>query len=164
MPPKINTLIVPATTTIPFFYRLILTTIEPLLALGGVLLVLAVPATYLIVVTRHRHDVSFDKDSRFLYTTLGGSWLYFAFVEAIVLRCFDDQRLWRLLCAGMLLSDGGYCHAAAQAVGGWSVWARVGEWTVEDHLAFWLTAPMVIVRVLVVLRVGFKEGEGRKVK
>ncbi|KAG5929168.1 hypothetical protein E4U42_006896 [Claviceps africana] len=149
---------VPASTTIPFPYRLILTTIEPLLALGGVLLVLASPATYLASMTRHR--VSFVPDSAFLYTSLGGSWLYFAFVEAVVLRCFDDQRLWRLLCAGMLLSDGAFCHSVAQAVGGWAVWVRIGEWTMEDHLAFWTTAPMVAVRLLVVLGIGFETRRG----
>ncbi|KAG5975159.1 hypothetical protein E4U55_007824 [Claviceps digitariae] len=154
MPPKITT----ATTIIPLPYRLLLTTIEPLLALAGALLVLTSPATYLASMTRHH--ASFDQSSTFLYTSLAGSWLYFAFVEAIVLRCLDDPRLWRVLCAGMLLSDGAYCHSIAQAVGGWAVWVRVGEWTVEEWLGFWMTAPLVLVRVLVVLGVGFGRGGG----
>ncbi|KAG5995756.1 hypothetical protein E4U43_002970 [Claviceps pusilla] len=154
MPSKINASAVPATTTIPYSYRLILTTIEPILALAGAVLVLANPATYLASMTRHSGSI--DKNSAFLYTSLSGSWLYFAFVEAIVLRCFDDQRLWRLLCAGMLLSDGGFCHSAAQAVGGWTIWARVGDWTMEEHMEFWTTAPMVAVRLLIVLGIGFK--------
>ena len=61
---------------------------------------------------------TFRADTRFLYTELAGAWLYFAFVEVIVLRLFDDLRLWRLLCLGMLLSDVPYFYSTAQAVGG----------------------------------------------
>lgn len=162
MPSKTNAPIIPATTTIPFPYRFILTTIEPLLSFGGAILVLASPAKYLASVTRH--PVPFASSSTFIYTSLGGSWLYFAFVEAVVLRLFDDQRLWRLLCAGMLLSDGAFCHSLAQAVGGWAAWGDLGSWTVWDHLVFWTTAPMLAVRVLLVLGVGLRRGEGIKVK
>jgi len=150
-----------ASAAIPFAYRLILTTVEPLLAAGGALLVLRTPAEYLSTMTRG--SGAFAAGSTFLYTELGGAWLYFAFVEAVVLRVFDDVRLWRLLCAGMLLSDAAYCHSAAQAVGGWAAWAHLAAWTSEDHLVFWTTAPMVLVRILVVLGVGVRtEAEQRK--
>jgi hypothetical protein len=97
-----------------------------------------------------------------LYTELGGAWLYFAFVEAVVLRQFDDLRLWRLLCAAMLLSDVAYCHSVAQAVGGWGPWLVLSDWTVADHAVFWSTAPFALVRVLVVLGVGVRNVPGKK--
>ena len=158
-----ETAVIPASAAVPLLYRLCLTTIEPLFAVNGALLVFRNPGTYLSMMTRDA--VSFTEPSTFLYTTAGGSWLYFAFVEAVVMRLFDDLRLWRVLCAGMLLSDVAYCHAIAQAVGGWAVYADVTTWTKDDHAVFWATAPLVLVRILVVLGIGVKTGpSARKVK
>jgi hypothetical protein len=69
-----------------------------------------------------RGVVDFASEMSFLHTGLDGAWLYFAFVEAVVFRMSDDERLWRFLCAGMLLSDLAWCHSAAQAVGEWIIW------------------------------------------
>lgn len=156
-PPKQT---VSASATVPFIYGLLLTTLEPLFAANGAILVFRTPGAYLSTMTRH--GAAFTAGSTFLYTSLGGSWLYFAFVEAVVLRAYDDLRLWRLLCAGMLLSDVAFCHSAAQAVGGWARWLDLGAWTMDDHLVFWGTAPFVLVRVLLVLGVGVKAVDGRK--
>jgi hypothetical protein len=136
-------------------YRLIITTIEPLFAASGALLAFRDPQSYLATMTRH--SIAFTAGSTFLYTELGGAWLYFAFNEAVVLRLFDDLRLWRLLCFGMLLSDVAYCHSAAQAVGGWRAWAILGDWTAEDWVVFWTTTPMVLTRILIVLGIGLKK-------
>lgn len=77
-----------AKTAVPFVYRLILLTIEPFFAVMGSILVFRDPATYAGSTTRHL--VSFTPDTKFLYTALGGSWLFFAFVEAVILRFFDE--------------------------------------------------------------------------
>ncbi|KAK2614852.1 hypothetical protein N8I77_001648 [Diaporthe amygdali] len=143
-----------ATASVPRIYRLILLTIEPFFALMGAILVLVDASTYLGGITRH--SVAFEPDTTFLYTALGGSWLYFAFVEAVVLRLFDDLALWRVLCTGMLLSDAAFCHSTAQAVGGWGVYVNMGDWTPEDWVALVTTAPMVLTRILLVLGVGIK--------
>ncbi|KAK1764944.1 hypothetical protein QBC33DRAFT_456243 [Phialemonium atrogriseum] len=154
---------VSATASIPFTYRLILTTLEPLFATSGAILAFRTPGQYLSTMTRH--STAFADNTTFLYTELGGAWLYFAFVEAVVLRAFDDLRLWQLLCAGMLLSDAAYCHSAAQAVGGWGSWATLSEWTVEDWVVLVTTAPMVLVRVLIVLGVGVRHARlGEKIE
>ncbi|KAL1848936.1 hypothetical protein VTK73DRAFT_9981 [Phialemonium thermophilum] len=145
---------VSAEASVPFVYRLVLTTIEPLFATSGALMAFRSPAAYLSTMTRGA--TFFLPDTAFVYTELGGAWLLFAFLEAVVLRAFDDLRLWRLLCAGMLLSDAAYCHSAAQAVGGWAQWVVLSRWTAEDWLVFWSTAPMVLVRVLIVLGVGVR--------
>lgn len=79
---------VSAKTAVPFLYRTILLTIEPFLAVMGSILVFRDPATYAGSTTRHL--VSFTPNTKFLYTALGGSWLYFALVEAVVLRFFDE--------------------------------------------------------------------------
>lgn len=143
-----------ATSSIPLAYRLLITTVEPALALGGALLALTTPAAYLATMTRDTGI--FTSNSEFLYTELGGAWLYFAFVEAVVLRLHDDLRLWRVLCLGMLLSDVAYCHSAAQAVGGWGSWAMLADWTAQDWVVLVTTAPMVLARLLIVLGVGVR--------
>ncbi|PVH90336.1 hypothetical protein DM02DRAFT_43575 [Periconia macrospinosa] len=78
---------VPATASIPLVYRLILTTIEPLLAVLGALLAFHNPGEYISTMTRN--FASFAASAAFLYTELGGAWLHFAFNEAIVLRMLD---------------------------------------------------------------------------
>ncbi|EFY96262.1 hypothetical protein X797_008477 [Metarhizium robertsii] len=144
--------VVSASDSVPLSYRLLLTVVEPLFAVNGAILVLLAPERYLSTVTRH--GGTFAAESTFLYTLLGGAWLYFAFVEAVVMRACDDVRLWRLLCAGMLVSDVAFCHSAAQAVGGWTSWADLSAWTLDDHLVLWATVPFLVVRVLVVLGIG----------
>jgi hypothetical protein len=152
-------LTVSATASVPYIYRLTLTTLEPLFAVNGAFLAFIAPQSYLSTMTRETATVS--PDTRFLYTELGGAWLYFAFVEAVVLRQYDDLRLWRLLCVAMLLSDATYCHSVAQAVGGWGPWLDLSRWTVADHAVFWSTAPCALVRLLLVLGVGVR-GQGTK--
>lgn len=149
-----------ATSSLPFIYTLILTTVEPIFATLGAIMALSDPASYLAAMSRD--GVAFSAPTAFLYTELAGAWLYFAFVEVVVLRLYDDLRLWRLLCAGMLLSDAAYAHSAAQAVGGWASWAALAEWTAMDCWVFATTAPMLAVRVLLVLGVGVRTGKGKK--
>lgn len=144
-----------ATAAIPYIYRLILTTIEPVFATSGAVLAFRDPGGYLSTMTRN--SASFEPNTAFLYTELGGSWLYFSFIEAVVLRRFNDLRLWKYLCFAMLLSDAAYCHSVAQAVGGWGAWSSLSHWTTEDWVVFFTTAPMTIVRILIVLGVGLKE-------
>lgn len=147
---------------IPWPYRLILTTVEPLFALAGAALVLRSPAGYLATMTRDavHYPTEGGPLSAFLYTQLGGGWLYFAFVEAVVLRLYPtDTRLWWLLCVGMLLSDTAYAHGCAQAVGGWAAWVDVAQWTRDDWTVFWTTAPMITARVCFVLGIGVGGGK-----
>ncbi|OAR01510.1 hypothetical protein LLEC1_02608 [Akanthomyces lecanii] len=152
--------ITPASAAVPLVFRLVLTVLEPLAALNGAWMCLRSPGSYLAIMTRGAAPLAASET--FMYTTVGGSWMYFAFIQAVVMRLFDDVRLWRYLCAGILISDAAYCHAIAQAVGGWSVWLDVASWTKDDHMVFWATWPLVVVRILVVLGVGIKKVPGQK--
>ncbi|KAF6806742.1 hypothetical protein CSOJ01_08645 [Colletotrichum sojae] len=144
----------PASSAVPLAYQFLITTLEPVFALLGAVMTLHTPHQYLAGVTRNA--VPFAEDTRFLYSQMAGGWLFFAFVEAVVLRMFDDADLWRFLAAGMLLSDAAYCHGSAQAVGGWAAWSDRGNWTVEDYVILGTTAPFVIARILLVLGVGVR--------
>lgn len=163
MEPKHHTMadktITPATAAVPFLFRFILTVLEPLAALSGAWMCLRDPGSYKTIMTRDAFP--FAASETFMYTTVGGSWIYFSFIEAVVMRLFDDVRLWRFLCAGILINDAAYCHAIAQAVGGWNVWLDVSGWTKDDHVVFWSTMPLVIVRILIVSGVGLKKVPGR---
>ncbi|KAK2031337.1 hypothetical protein LX32DRAFT_637324 [Colletotrichum zoysiae] len=145
--------VVKASAAVPGIYQLILT-IEPIFAILGSVMVLHTPHQYLAGMTRN--EIPYAPNTQFLYTQLGGAWLYFAFIEGVVLRLFDDLNLWRVICAGMLLSDAAYFHSTAQAVGGWDVWLDRSAWTVEDYAVFCTTAPMLIVRCLIVLGIGIR--------
>ena len=103
-----------ATTAIPAPYRLTLTTLEPLLALGGVLQTLAAPETYLSTMTRS--SVPYDPQTKFLYTALAGSWLFFVFIEVFLLRYLDDVKVWLWVCAGVLMQDALFGWSCVEAV------------------------------------------------
>ena len=145
-----------ASSVIPYVCRFLLLNVEPLFAANGAILLLLKPETYISTMTRGMAK-SIDSSINFLNTELAGGWLHFAFTEAIVLRLVDDVRTWRLLCMGMLLSDIAYCHSCAEAVGGWSAWLVVSDWTVEDWVVAITTWPFLMVRFAIVLGIGLKD-------
>lgn len=144
-----------ASSAIPYLNRFLLLYMEPIFALNGAILVYINPSKYVSTMTRDSIR-SLDHSTNFIYTELAGAWLHTAFTEAVVLRLVDDLRVWRLLCAGMLLSDIAYCHSCAQAVGGWNVWLDIAKWTAEDWIVTLTTWPFVLARCAIVLGIGFK--------
>lgn len=141
--------IVSATATLPALYRITLLYIEPLFALNGAFMVFFQPTKYASLMTRG--SAPYDAASQHLYTQVGGAWLYFAFIEAVVLRLHDDLCLWQLLCIGMLLSDVAYSWSVVQGLGGWENWVKVGEWCLSDWTLLLSTVPLAVVRVLILL-------------
>ncbi|KAL2132619.1 hypothetical protein VTI74DRAFT_3583 [Chaetomium olivicolor] len=151
-----------ASAYLPVLYRLTLLVLEPLSALNGAVMTFRTPRDY---VTRITHNARlYEPANQFLYTQLGGAWLLFAFNEAVVMWLVDDLRVWKLLCCGMLISDVVYHVSSVQAVGGWEVYRRLGEWNAFDW-AVWASAvgPMV-VRLLVVFEVGVKRDVTKRIK
>lgn len=146
---------VTATSAIPYLYRFLLLNVEPAFAFNGAVLVHINPLKYVAAMTRNSIQ-DLDSSTQFIYTELAGAWLYFAFTEAVVLRLVDHLSVWRLLCMGMLLSDLGYCHSCAQAVGGWSVWLQITSWTPEDWIVTLTTWPFVLTRLAIVLGIGLR--------
>jgi hypothetical protein len=149
-----------ASTSIPYLPRLLLTSIEPVFALGGVLQLLTNPHFYTATLSRSEtssiHPAA--QGTSWIYTQLAGGWLLVAYLEAVALRLNDDVRVWRIVCAGILLSDLCYCWGAAQASGGWAEHVKVTEWTGLEWLAAVTTWPFVLVRLGIV---GGLWGEGK---
>ncbi|KAL6849829.1 hypothetical protein ACO1O0_009374 [Amphichorda felina] len=96
---------------------------------------------------------------RILTDMLGIMQLVFAFNLAVVLRVARrDARLWRCMCAGMLLSDALHILASVREYGGWRSSADVSAWRVDDWLNFGILWAMGLVRAGVVLGVGMRNG------
>ena len=150
MAPTSQTATVSATATIPLLYRILLLYIEPFFAVNGAFIAFFRPAQYAALLTRA--SVPYDPSTQYLYTSIGGLWLMFAFNQAVILRLYDDVRLWKLLCVGMLLSDAGHSWAMIQGLGGWSQWIKIGEWVTSDWNLFLTSLPFAVVRVLVLLQ------------
>ncbi|PWN87186.1 hypothetical protein FA10DRAFT_269787 [Acaromyces ingoldii] len=143
---------------IPIVYRLCINTIEPLLAFGGAVQTLFWPADFLAIMA-HRPQTGdtpvYDVRTHFLYTSLTGAWLLFAYLEAVVLRLYpNDVQLWKRLIVPMLLSDVLFCHSTALAVGGYGELLSVAHYTSADWLVCVTTWPLVLARVAFVLGVG----------
>jgi len=141
-----------ATTSIPLLPRLTLTLVEPLMSLNGALICLRNPQR-LISDYLTRGAVSYAPETQTLYTQLAGFWLFFAFIEVFVLRSFDDLRLWKRICIGMLFSDAVYFWAAAQAVGGWNEFLKVGVWSADEWTVTLGALLPVSMRLFIVLGV-----------
>lgn len=139
-------MVVKASTSVPSLLRFFLLYLEPIFALGGVILALTKPGDYLSTMSREA-ITTIQPSSHFVYTQLAGGWLHFAFTEAVVLRYVDDLRVWKLLCVGMLLSDFVYVHSTAEAVGGWAEYAKLGNFTVQDWVVTATTLPFVLTRI-----------------
>lgn len=99
--------------SLPLFYRLTLSLIEPLLAIGGALQALFYPQSYLDYVTpRTRYTSTLDP----LFTQIVGGWCIIIYMEMYALpRVFNhDLRVWRQCATAFLLSDAMYVYAIAQ--------------------------------------------------
>jgi hypothetical protein len=100
---------------------------------------------------------------RIVTDMLGIMHLVFAFNLAVVLRAIgNDRRLWRVISAGMLLSD---CLHLATTIRefGWDASFDPGQWRRNEWVNFGTLWSMTLVRAGVVLGIGLGEGspEGR---
>lgn len=150
-----------ATETIPYLYRFLLTNVESLFAFGGVIMCMTNPGVYLSSLTRES-TTTIQPTTDFIYTQLAGGWLFISFAELVILRLVDDVKVWKLICAGILLSDALYTHSVAQAVGGWGEWLKFWEWTGQDWGVTITTWPFVLVRVAIVFGIGLKTSGVKK--
>ena len=169
---------------VPLLYRLTLLYIEPICALNGAYLLLRSPSRFLNAVSPNHPLPSSSSSSssnvssfsssastlpsddgtadplasvRILTDMLGIMQLVFAFNLAVVLRVARrDARLWRCMCAGMLLSDALHILASVREYGGWRSSADVSAWRVNDWLNFGILWAMGLVRAGVVLGVGMR--------
>lgn len=58
---------------------------------------------------------------------------------------------------GILLSDALYSHSLAQALGGWSKWIVLADWTAQDWVVAITTFPFILTRIAIVSGIGLKQ-------
>jgi len=150
-----------ASTSVPYFSRFILTVFEPLSTMYGVYLAFADPNDLM-----HNHfsrgTMQYEPQTQVLYEQLAGMWTYLALIEALVLRGFDDLRLWKRVCVCSLVCDVLYFHAVAGPVGGWLAFWDLARWTGWDYFINGLLLMLTFARLLVVLATGgLREKRGK---
>lgn len=148
---------------IPWYYRVPLLYVEPPMALVGALMLFNSPYDFLNTMSprasRSSTVAASLSEVRVLTDQLAILLLVFTFNLAVVLRVTRDPVVWRVACAGMLMSDVLHTTASARELG----WATAGAprlWRWEDWVNFGVLGGMGLVRLGVVLGVGLG-GEGR---
>lgn len=145
-----------ASTTIPYIFRFIVLYLETALAFTGVIELLTFPGIYISQVTRES-ITELDPPLQLMTTQLAGGWLLMFFIEGIALRMLDDVRVWRILLLGTLFFDALYFYSLPQAVGGWSEWVVLSNWTGSEWLVAAVSFPFTATRLAIVLGVGLKK-------
>lgn len=154
---------------IPLHYRIPLLYVEPPLALGGAILLHFAPASFFASISPN--DVPSDEtlaSVRILTDMLAAMHVAFAFTLAFVMlrqqsgsrgEGSDQGGTWRLVCAGMLLSDGLHIAAAVREYG-WAASLSPGHWRAADWVNWVVLWGMGVVRLGAVLGVGLGPGQG----
>ncbi|KAI1117428.1 hypothetical protein F5Y14DRAFT_348663 [Nemania sp. NC0429] len=100
---------------IPGPYRVLFTTLEPLLATGGAVQAFFFPSSLLAATMP---SVTYSPSLAPLFTQMTGAWLMLAFHDAVTLRSGSaDVRAWRHTLAASAISDVFYSAALVQSMG-----------------------------------------------
>lgn len=146
---------------IPPCYRIPLLYIEPILALSGAALLFFNPHRFFIAVSPQESppDAAFAS-ARILTDMLAAMHVCFAVNLAFVLRYVEHQRdVFRVLCGGMLVSDGLHIAASMREYG-LEAMLDVEGWRGHDWVNWGTLFGMLAVRICVVLGIGLG-GRGR---
>ncbi|KAF3005891.1 hypothetical protein E8E13_009402 [Curvularia kusanoi] len=140
--------------TIPSFYRILFTTIDPILCLWGAYMDFFTPRT---VLSSHILADTPDIGHTMILIQRGGLLLNLGFLSAVLLRYTQDLKIWHLVEMGLLLGDFAYFPAAFGALKSQGrLWPEA--WRAEDWGAFGVTFAVTLVRLAFLARVGFREG------
>lgn len=142
---------------IPWYYRIPLLYIEPPIALIGAWILFTSPHEFLQVVSPRAGQsptVSTSlAETRILSDQLAIFQLVFAFNLAIVLQVSRDVKVWRVLSAGMLMSDILHMAVSARELG-WLGTGPTWPWRPDDSTNFGILGVMALVRLGLVLGKG----------
>jgi hypothetical protein len=143
----------------PFVYILWHLYLEPIFALGGVYHLHFAPQEYFSYMPA---SSTYAPGSQIVYDQLAACYLFFAFVEGVLLRVVDDQQTWRTIVFGLLLCDLGHCYAAVAEMG----WEVLGGqmWRGKDGVTNCLNLLPVVIRMGYLLGVGVPKAAVKGVK
>ncbi len=155
---------------IPQLLRIPLLYIEPVLALNGALLLCLSPGRFLAAMSPRAASASVGgndslADVRVLTDQLAILQLLFAFNVGVLLRATRDAGVWRVACAGMLMSDVLHVLASVRELArGGQGSVGVGAWRAEEWVNFGVLVGMGLVRLAVVMGVGMMAARSGKDK
>ncbi|KAM5353349.1 hypothetical protein ACJZ2D_016748 [Fusarium nematophilum] len=143
---------------IPFAYRALFLYFEPIGALVGALFLHFRPASFLDAMAP---AAKYAPDNQIIYDQLAGTYILFAFNEAIILRTTNDLRVWREILIGILVCDAIHLYGSWAALGGRVFWDpctwRPADWV--NLVSLWGQAA---VRLAFMAGVGLKMTETAK--
>lgn len=143
-------------STLPLVYRALFLYFEPLAALLGTFTLHVYPSTFLNGMCQGSRYAS---DNQIIYDQLAGTYMLFAFNEAVVLRLTRDMLVWRAIIIGTLLCDALHIYASWTALGS-SVFWDPRAWRVEDW-SDWINLGSLwgqaAIRVAFLLQIGFNK-------
>lgn len=151
---------------IPPYYRVPLLYVEPILALSGAALLFFNPRRFFVAVSpREAPADAALASARILTDMLAAMHVCFAVNLALVLRYVEHRRdVFRVLCGGMLVSDGLHIAASVREYG-LAALLDVGGWRGHDWVNWGTLFGMLAVRIGVVLGIGLGgRGRGEDVK
>ena len=90
---------------IPLFYRAIFLYIEPLMVTWAAFMGYYKPLELLSMLTRKTHDLKQPAPTIQMIHQLSNEYLLVAVLQATVLRCTSERRVWKCFLACLLLAD-----------------------------------------------------------
>lgn len=140
-------------------YRLMLLYVEPFMAFYGATMAARSPLLYLSVMSPGADLSHYRPELQVVFDQLAGTYLLFAFNQAVVLRVADGHlRVWRAMVAGMVLCDVAHVFATARAMGGWAAMVDPSGWRPYDWVNVLTLYAMTAMRVAFLSGVGVREG------
>lgn len=147
---------------IPLFYRLTILYIEPLFALNGAFLLLTQPSTFLSFISpRHVTPDNFSSLGIFV-DQLAALELLFAFNNGVLLRLCREEKVWRIVCLGELLTDVLHIGISVREVGWEVAMAPLTRWRMEEWVNFGIMGWMMVVRLGIVFGIGISDKEAKR--
>ena len=120
---------------------------EPLCAINGAILALFCPTSLFSIMLPPNTSISITAIHEFLITNIASLWLFFAIIEAIVLRLTSDLKIWCAVVGAMLVSDIGFLYAPQRILPGWDVYWRVDQWRWEEWVNIGSSSLLLLIRV-----------------
>lgn len=144
-------------------YRLFLLWVEPFMAFYGATMAARSPLLYLSVMSPAADRSHYNPVLQVIFDQLAGTYLLFAFNQAIVLRVADRPGglpVWRAMVAGMLLCDAVHIVGTARALGGWAAMVDPSAWRLYDWVNVVTLYAMSAMRVAFLSGLGVTEDDG----
>ncbi|KAF2112391.1 hypothetical protein BDV96DRAFT_497782 [Lophiotrema nucula] len=135
---------------IPFIYHFLLTWFEPFAALNGAFLCVFWPSMFLYTFT----TVKYRPDHQIMFDQLAATYIFFAFIEAVVLRITNELKVWKAIVFGILLCDVVHLYGAWGIMGTES-FLNPSTWRPEEWINFSLLYGPGLLRICLLLEVGF---------